>query len=169
MGRSSTRSKTKPLWLIRGQLSRLWFIGSSIPFLILVVQSILGKYGADTQKAWAWFIPTTVPTLGLMVGVIGASALGEHDKRGVQKGFADLVWWLSLAYVIILSLTILLEPFSPTEGVELLSLSNYWLAPIQGLVVASLGYLFTSGASPQSRAGPPTTADSTDRQTPESS
>lgn len=140
-----------PLWKVRERLSRLWFIGAGIPFILLVIQSILGHYGGDAQKAWSWFIPTVVPTLGLMVGVIGAAALKPTDDRVVQQGFSTMMWSLSLGYLSILSITILLEPFSPTRGVELLSLSNYWLAPIQGLVVAGLGYLFTSDVAHPSK------------------
>ena len=145
--RKSPKPNLLPLWLVRERFSRMWFIGAGFPFLILVIQSILGHWGADVQKAFSWFIPSVLPTLGLIIGVIGAAALKPPDNRVVQKSFAALIWWISFVYLVVLSLTLLLEPFSPTQGVELLSLSNYWLAPIQGLVVAGLGYLFTSDVS----------------------
>ena len=38
----------------------------------------------------------------------------------------------------------LLAPFSPMQGMELFTMSNYWLSPVQGLVVAAITVLFTS-------------------------
>jgi hypothetical protein len=110
MANGQIASKLLPLWKVRERLSRLWFIGAGIPFLILVIQSILGHWGADVQKAFSWFIPSVVPTLGLMIGVIGAAALKPSDDRVVQEGFSGLMWWLSLVYLIVLTLTLTLEP-----------------------------------------------------------
>ena len=50
--------------------------------------------------------------------------------------------WLSLAYLLVLAATILLQPFSPMNPIELFTASNYWLTPIQGLVVAAIGVLY---------------------------
>ena len=112
-------------------------------FAVLVVQSILDKYHQDLQKAWSWFIPTVVPTLSLMLSVLGAGALGGQDARQVRVDFFRLAWWLSLAYLLVLTGTILLQPFSPLAPIELFTASNYWLTPMQGLVVAAIGVLFT--------------------------
>jgi len=139
-------SKTHiPLEQARNSLAKVWFIGAGLVFLILVVQSILGKYEGSLQEVWAWFVPIVVPTLSLMLGVMGATALTEGgDKRRVKNFFYKLSSQLSLFYLSILTATILLEPFSNTPGVKLYSLSNYWLGPIQGLVVAAISILFAS-------------------------
>jgi hypothetical protein len=79
-----------------------------------------------------------------MLGVLGAAALGRQDRRTVKRSFYELTFWLSLAHLVVLGATILLEPFSPMESLDLLSISNYWIAPIQALSVAAIGYLFTS-------------------------
>jgi len=136
-----------PLEVSRSSLSQVWFVGSVCPFCILVLQSILGKYSDNLQQAWAWFIPTVVPTLSLMVAVLGSAALGEDDPRTVRSDFYTLARRLSIGYLVILTATILLEPFSPLEGIKLLTASNYWLAPMQGLVVGAIGVLFTTAKS----------------------
>jgi hypothetical protein len=136
-----------PLEESRAALSKLWFSGSLLPFLVLVVQSTLGKFSDHLQEVWAWFIPTVLPTLSLMVAVLGSAALGEDDPRLVRKDFFHLAQKLSLAYIGLLSVTILIEPFSPLEGIKLLTASNYWLTPMQGLVVAALSVLFTTAKS----------------------
>lgn len=129
----------------RHALAYIWFGGAAVVFLILMVQSILGKYRDQLQEAWAWFVPTVVPTLALMLGVIGADALTTRsDVRRVKRPFFVLARGLSIFYLVILLLTILLEPFAPTPGIQLLMLSNYWMTPIQGLVVAAIGVLFAA-------------------------
>jgi hypothetical protein len=128
----------------RTTLARLWLGGSGSSALILVVISILHGRPDAAREVWSWFIPLVLPTIGLMVGVLGAAALSEQKETYVRNSFADIAFWLSVAYLALISLTILLEPFSPIRGAELHGMSNYWIGPFQGLVVAALGYLFTS-------------------------
>lgn len=136
---------TLPLEDARTRLATVWFIGAGLIFLVLVVQSILGKYSGQLQEVWSWFVPTVVPSLALMLGVIGADALRTStDERRVKLPFFRLSHALSTFYLFVLTLTVLLEPFSQTPGLQLFILSNYWLSPLQGLVVAAMGVLFAS-------------------------
>jgi cytochrome bd-type quinol oxidase subunit 2 len=129
----------------RSRLANLWFAGAGGVFVVLIIQSILGKYEGQLQEVWSWFVPTVVPTLALMLGVMGAAALkNEREKHTVKRSFFRLARTLSLFYLVVLMLIVLLEPFSATPGIKLYTLSNYWLTPIQGLVVAAIGVLFTS-------------------------
>jgi hypothetical protein len=133
-----------PLEHVRAQLAKLWLIGGGLLFSLLVVQSIFGKYGEHVESVWSWFVPTTVPTVSLMIGVLGAGAMDEGDRRTLKRSFSDIAWWLSLVYLAILAATILLEPFSGLTTAELRPRSNFWLGPLQGLVLAALGFLFTA-------------------------
>ena len=140
----------------RTKLAGLWLAGSGLLFAVLVLQSIGGKFhkNQELQKAWSWFIPTVVPTLALMLSVLGAGALAGQDARQVRADFFRLAWWLSLAYLLVLAGTLVLQPFSPMDAIELFTASNYWLTPMQGLVVAATGVLFTTnekGTRPPSR------------------
>lgn len=141
-----------PLETARSRLTTIWLTGGGLMFAILVVQSIMGKYGGQMQQAWSWFIPTILPTLSLMLGVIGASALGKKDPRYVRKDFYNIARWLSIAYLTVLAMTILLEPFSPMGHIQLFAASNYWLTPLQGLVVGVIGVLFTANQKTTGRA-----------------
>lgn len=147
--------KTKlPIEKARELLATIWFTGSGLAFLIITIQSILGKYQDQLQDVWSWFIPSVFPTLALMLGVIGAGALQEDtDKRIVKGFFLKLSAVLSCAYLLILLVTMLLEPFSPLRGMSLYSVSNYWLSPLQGLVVAAIAVLFTSQEKPAATPG----------------
>ena len=129
----------------RWGLAKVWFPWAFALFALIVVQSIIGRYGSRVQEAWSWFLPTVLPTLSLMVGVLGAGAMQEQDDaRKVRGNFFAMARWMSVGYLAVLSLTILLQPFSSTGVIESYMLSNYWLAPLQGIVGGAIGLLFTS-------------------------
>jgi hypothetical protein len=130
----------------RSRLLVIWMIGGGLVFLILTIQSILGRYGDKLQAVWSWFIPTVVPTLSLMVGVLGASALTQdlEEKKIVRVFFFQVSQALSVFYLASLFLTIALEPVTKIAATDLYTMSNYWLGPLQGLVLAALGVLFVS-------------------------
>ncbi|WP_163881649.1 hypothetical protein [Rhizobium laguerreae] len=148
----NTRDPLVSLAHTRTVLARLWLSGSGFSAIILVVASILRGRSDAARETWSWFLPLVLPTIGLMLGVLGAAAMARQREKYVRKSFVDIAFWLSAAYLVLVSLTILLEPFSPLRGAELHGMSNYWLGPMQGLVVAALGYLFTSDETPSPQA-----------------
>jgi uncharacterized membrane protein len=143
----------------RVQLARIWFIGAGLAFAVLSLQSILGrKYTGHLQEVWSWFVPTVAPSLGLMLGVIGADAMRDSDdKRNVKQTFYRLARGVSIAYLVTLSATILLEPLSTTPSLELFVMSNYWLAPVQALAVGAIGVLFAAQETPSTSTESTTT------------
>jgi len=116
--------------------------------MILVVQSLLHVYGDLTQEAWGWFLPTLMPSLGLIVTVLTYTALNPLMTGSVvRKTFVSIAMGLSILYLATVILTILIQPFAsktPAEAVELMRTSNLWLGPLQGLVASALGVLFVS-------------------------
>ena len=108
------------------------------------LKSIIGRFQGIQQEIWAWFTPTIVPTLSLIIGVLASTALEDDGGRTVKRFFYHAAIGLSLAYLIVLLLTMLLEPIAGSHNMDYFHLSNYWLTPIQGLVVAALGALFNS-------------------------
>jgi cytochrome bd-type quinol oxidase subunit 2 len=143
--RKASRSGRIQLEKARNDLVRIWLVGAGLAFGLLVIQSILGKYEGQLQEVWSWFVPTVVPTVSLMLGVLSASALAEHEEeRSVKQSFFGISKSLSFFYLALLAVTLLLQPLSDKPPVQSYTLSNYWLGPLQGLVVAALGVLFTS-------------------------
>jgi len=124
-------------------LATLWFIGSGLIFLTLIIQTIMGRYVDNVNEVWKWFLPTIMPSLSLIIGVFVMDARGREEKIvTADRFFLRLSFGLSLLYLIVVSLTILLQPFSKLSPVELMKQSNLWLGPFQGLVSASLGAFF---------------------------
>jgi hypothetical protein len=122
----------------------VWFAGGGLCFALMIVQSIIGRFAGVAQEMWAWFTPTIVPTVSLIIGVLASTALEDDTGRTVKKFFYHASVGLSLAYLIILLLTMLLEPLAGEHNMAYFRFSNFWLAPMQGLVVAALGALFNS-------------------------
>ena len=134
----------KAKWLIAG----VWLAGAGLVFLILVGQSLLNYYEPRTQDAWGWYLPTVMPTLSLIVGVLvadfhsGNSAENSRPARGV--------FWLGLAlsifYLSMVALAILIQPvLADTAPLTVMQRSNLWLGPLQGLTAAAIGAFFRSG------------------------
>lgn len=128
------------------RLAILWFIGGLAFFLLLVFQSIFGKYGAKVEEAWAWFLPTIMPTLSLIIGVLvfDAAAAGGTDKQ-IERFTFQLAFGLSAVYLVLVGLIPLVQPFTSLSPFELMKRSGLWLGPLQGLVAASLGAFFVKG------------------------
>src|SRR5260370_30125865 len=140
---SGAAATTVPLSRARSRLAAQWLIGSSIIFLLLILQSVFGKYHDKAQQVWSWALPSLMPTLTLIISVLGANALEPQDEGvNVRKGFYQMAIWLSAVYLFLVLFTFLIEPFTSFDSAELLSLSNLWLGPFQGLVASTVGLLF---------------------------
>ena len=136
-----------PIANTKKQLTIIWFSGSGILFALLLLQTIFGKYGTEAKDAWGLILPTFMPALSLIIGVLVSDATGSQDSEEtatVDRFFFRLSCFLSIGYLLTVILTILLGPFAQLSLLELMKLSNLWLAPFQGLVTASLGAFFVS-------------------------
>lgn len=138
--------------VVRSRLALVWLSGATIILLLLVTQSLLGHYCDKTQEVWGWLLPTLTPTLGLIVTVLGYTALDPKALEAVvRRSFFVLSLWLSTLYLILVLIVILIQPFVGADcarAVELMRMSNLWLGPIQGLVASALGVLFVSKKAP---------------------
>lgn len=126
------------------RLAILWFFWFTIIFLLLLIQTLAGVYkDKEITEAWSWFLPTVMPTLSLMIGVLVSDALGMSKKVNyVDKFLYRLSFSLSLLYLVVVSLTILAQPFSELWPLELMKKSQLWQGPLQGLVAAILVIFF---------------------------
>ena len=125
-------------------LATLWLSIGLFLFLIMIVQSLGGKYGEKAEEAWKWFLPTLLPTLLLIVGVLVADATSASKTgRRVDRFVFQIAFGLSLLYLLLVAVTLFYQPFSRQTPLQFMSLSNLWLGPFQGLVAAALGAFFT--------------------------
>jgi hypothetical protein len=125
-------------------LTMLWFLSAGILFLVFIFQTLLGRYGDKVNEAWGWLLPTIMPTLSLIIGVLVIDASGKGIKmKTADRFFYSLSFCLSALYLLSVALTIFIKPFvAGASPIDLMKQSNLWLGPFQGLVSASLGAFF---------------------------
>lgn len=129
----------------RRWLGLLWLGSALVLFLVIFLQGLTGRYGehgAHLKDAWAWFLPTVLPTCSLIVGVWFADR-----KRGRREKPAERFrFWVALAlsafYLLLVWLTLFGQVYSDLSVLEMFQLSHLWLAPAQGLAAAALAAFF---------------------------
>lgn len=130
---------------VRHRLAVIWLGGGTAILTIVILQSLLGRFGDRTQEAWAWLLPTLMPTLGMIVTVLGYTALDDRASTAVvRRTFSGLAAWMSAGYLLMIALTLLVQPFTAADPIVLMQMSNLWLGPCQALVASVLGVLFVS-------------------------
>ena len=137
---------TKSKWVF----ASIWLGGAGLVFLILVVQSLVGRYGSQSEAAWAWYLPTVMPTLSLIIGVlVNDFRAGPTGAKVLPVSAKGLFWMgvgLSSFYLLLVAVTILVQPFlQDVSPIELMHRSNLWLGPLQGLTAGVLAAFFRSG------------------------
>jgi hypothetical protein len=126
------------------RLGALWFGWSGLLFVLLTLQTVFGRYGSNADEAWGWLLPGLLPTLSVIISVLVMDALGQSLKvKSVDSYFFWLTFSLCTFYLMMVTLTILLQPFAPLDPLTLVKQSNLWLGPLQGLVSAALVAFFT--------------------------
>jgi hypothetical protein len=136
-----------PVAATQKRLTMIWLSGSAFLLTLLLLQTILGKYGSEAKQAWILILPTFTPIFFLIIGALIAEASSPADADAiitVDRFFFILSEFLSISYLSTVSLIILLSPFSRLSQLELLQVSHLWLIPFQGIVMTALGAFFVS-------------------------
>lgn len=143
------------------KLALLWSIGAIVPFVILVGQTTIGNAFSSPEgdfsiNAWEWFLPTLMPTLGLVFGVmanneIQPTAKQEAQHRRVSSFFFRLALAVSAFYVLLVcAMLIFTYAVGSIDGrLKLLTKSHLFLAPLQALANIVLGVFFISSKKPE--------------------
>lgn len=127
------------------KLAVVWLFGAGVIFLLMLAQTVGGKYGNQSQRAWAWFLPTVVPTLSLILGAIVYAARDpKTEGQTVDKSVYRIAYGLSAFYLAAVLSTLLLQPLSGMQPLEFITGANVWLSAVQGIVGVALGAFFTS-------------------------
>jgi hypothetical protein len=148
VGRRMRSSELISLDVVRNRLGMVWAIGASLPVILVVFQSLIGRFGGRDQDAWAWLLPTIMPTLGMIITVLGYTALDPvRSKAVVRKTFFYFALWFSIAYLTLVTMAVVIGPFVAATGagmIDVMHKSNLWLGPCQALVASALGVLFVT-------------------------
>ena len=89
--------------------------------------------GTDFAWVWGWFLPTLMPTLSLIIGVLIADALrSPRRNRQVRPFLYRLALGLSCAYLGLVLLTFIAQPYTALPPHELLEKSQAVACPCPG-------------------------------------
>jgi hypothetical protein len=127
----------------RKRLATLWFGAGGALSLLLIAQTILGRYGDKASDVWGWFLPTVMPTLSLVIGVVASRS--RDSSKPADAFVFGLAFAISLLYLASVSLVFLLQPFVKRSPLDTIKETSLWLGPFQGLVAAAMGRFFTKG------------------------
>jgi hypothetical protein len=126
------------------RLGVLWFAWSGLLFVLLTLQTVFGRYGSNADEAWGWLLPGILPTLSVIISVLVMDTLGQSVKvKSVDNYFFRLTFSLCSFYLMMVTLSIILQPFAALDPLALVKQSSLWLGPLQGLVSAALVAFFT--------------------------
>ncbi len=136
------------------RITLVWFLGAGFLFLMVLLQTIFGKYGERAEDAWGWLLPTVMPTLSLILGVLVSDQMGRTEAQSEADRFLFVVVLvLSGFYLLVVSSTLLLAPFAAMSPLELMKASSLWLGPLQGLVCGGLSAFFVVKPKPKPKSG----------------
>ena len=121
----------------------LWlWIGFSIPILLLVlVQTINGKFEDIVSKAWLWVGINILPTFMLLL----ISAIqNKYAGKVIQKSIFKVIWLFSFIYLVLLVMTQFgLSAGTVNQSIEdYFQQSYYWLVPFQLIIFGIYSLLF---------------------------
>lgn len=133
----------------------VWLGVAAVPFLIMAIQTLLGRFDDRTQEAWGWLLPSIIPTLTLVIGTVVANAIRPPaTDKDVDAFYWRLALGISVFYLILVTVVLLVTSMSASvkETITSMMQSNLFLGPVQGLAAASLGVFFVSGTPPKHEA-----------------
>src|SRR5262245_9058354 len=109
------------------QLTYLWMGAAAILFAVLVIQTILGKYGSSASEAWGWFLPHIVSSLSLVLGYASYEAWRNSGVRTVPAFTFRITFLSSFLYLCLLAMTVFLQPMSQLTRTDYHEVSSLWL------------------------------------------
>ncbi len=142
--------KRLPATVCQFRLMLVWLIGGGGLLVILFVLNIQNLYGTADKTVWNWFAPFVVPTLALMLGVVGANATrdpSDETERTVDQAFYRIAMGFSAAYLgglLVVIAASVSEPDIPSLE-RLLERTSLYITGAQGLVGLMIGVFFVKG------------------------
>lgn len=126
------------------RLALVWFAGAAVLFLFVFGLSLNSP---SAGAVWAWFLPTVMPNLSLIVGVWVA----DTRAGGVPDQPTDpFMYWITAGlsgfYLLLIAGLFLLHPYSAQGLTGWLQSSQLWLAAVQSLASLAMGAFYVTRA-----------------------
>lgn len=126
------------------RLALIWFAGAAVLFLFVFGLSLNSP---SAGAVWAWFLPTVMPNLSLIVGVwVADSRAGSLPEQPTDPFMYWLTAGLSGFYLLLIAALFLLHPYSAQGLTGWLQASQLWLAAVQSLASLAMGAFYVTRA-----------------------
>lgn len=120
----------------------LWLIFAAMIFTIFIIMTFT-KFQNYDQTAWNWLLPSLLPTLSLIIGVLVTDSSSKTDLDvTVGRFYYIIAMGCSVFYLTLLLGLILLHSEMSIDIETMFKRSNIFLGPLQGLVSASIGIFY---------------------------
>ncbi len=149
---ANTPSNNMTLEIARTRLLYVWLSGSALSIAPLIYQTVSRTFERTTetgtesfaQQVWGWFVPMIFPTLALMFATINfQSQPSDTAPILVNKRNVHICLLISIIYLLVLFIHVFFWPaFNYPDPLKLFTTANFYLAPIQALVISIMGSLF---------------------------
>jgi len=95
-------------------LAKLWFIGTAVSFMFLVVRTMtLATNGDDV---WGWYLPRISQTVLLLMHVLGANSLSRVPDKNVDRFYYRVTYGLSAFYLVLVTVVLVDEAIHSVPG-----------------------------------------------------
>lgn len=122
------------------RLALIWFAGAALLFLLVFGLSLNSP---SAGAVWAWFLPTVMPNLSLIVGVwVADTRAGSMPDQPTDPFMYRLTAGLSAFYLLLITVLFLLHPYSVLGLTGWLQASQLWLSAVQGLASLAMGAFY---------------------------
>ena len=136
------------LYKCKRMLAVLWTVGILGLYLIILIQTLLGKHQEHVNDVWGWLLQCTIPLFSLIIGAFSFSTFNpDTNTSKIDKFSFRLSYIMSVFYLLVILAIIISQPLSGKPLWELGSDSNIFIAPLQGIVSGAIGLFFSKGNS----------------------
>ena len=128
------------------KLAKLWVSFSLFLILIILLQTVFGKYGDDSVAAWSWLAINILPAmLLLMLGYLRHKNLSTTTLSNTASLLFKIIWYISICFLLTVAATLFLQPFGDhnKSATNKLHASDPGLFTLQGILLLAWG-LFIS-------------------------
>ena len=138
------------------QLAVIWLLPCLFLFVLMMIQTFTGRL-TNPELGWKWRVATVLPTVSVIVGGIVHAASHSKAAFAIDEKIYNLCKWISFGYLFIVVLTLLLAGPVATQKTpeEWLSISNFWITPLQAPLGIVLGVFFASSKPTEEPKGAP--------------
>ncbi len=125
----------------RKKLLWLWLGFTAFIVLLIIVQTLTGKFEGIETQAWTWTFTNLLPVLLLLLSAV---LLNKNPSKVLFQATFRAIFFSSLAYLLVLISTLFALPYATHQwSIEVYFSKSYlWLMPFQAVLLLAFGIMY---------------------------